>query len=395
MIYLDNAATTRPDPLVVQHILPYLQESYGNPGAVYDFSRDAQDELAFSRRRVARFLQCDPDEIIFTSGGSESNSLVFRGLEDYMKTIGRPTVLLSETEHDSVRRAAIYLRNRGSSVLMIPVDMNGVVQLDKLQQMLQCNPVGLVSVMYVNNETGTVNPVEQIAKMCHENGALFHTDCVQAAACLQVDVGQIGCDFASISSHKIHGPKGVGALYVKDKTHLSPLVFGGDEQEFGLRGGTENVPGIAGLGLACQLYWVNTLATPPQHINDLSCVFMESLVYQLAKHGKQDLLHINGEPLRFGRKIINIRFDGIDSETLVLMMATQGIYISAGAACRSHESTPSKTLTAMGLTEQQARESVRISFSKMNTEEEVHDAGLKLAQCVVMMDGAGDISLQR
>ena len=389
MIYLDNAATTCVDPLVRDAMMPYFENEFGNPGAVYDFSQSARDAVDTARQDVAGFLHCAPEHVIFTSGGSEANSMVFRGLIPFLREYGKKTVLISAVEHDSVLRAAASMEEEGFTVKYIPVDKRGKVDIEKLTELLEegYGRIGLVSVMYVNNETGSVNPVEKISGLCHTYGALFHTDCVQAAANLPLDCQKINCDFLSVSSHKLHGPKGVGALYAKSKNILRPLIYGGAFQEFGLRGGTENVPGIFGFGTACNLYWVSDIGISPRYVENLSDVFIDTLIKELIKH---DLFyaHINGEDLTKGRRILNLRFDGIDAETLVLMMATRGVYISAGAACTSHESTPSHVLLAMGLTEQEARESVRISFSKQNTIEDAERAAKYMAWSIVLIHGA-------
>lgn len=252
MIYLDAAATTQIDRRVLESMMPYLTTQYGNAGTLYKFGRAANEALQSARAQVSRFVGADNGSIIFTSGGSESNNLVFHGAKEYLKRIGRTHVLVSAVEHDSVLRAAESLTKEGFDVGYIPVQGDGSVSLTTLEGLLRPD-TGLVSVMYVNNETGTVNPVCDIGSLCMKHGVLFHTDCVQAAGCHPINVVEIGCDFLSVSSHKIHGPKGVGALYVKDMATVAPLIHGGSEQEFGLRGGTENVAGIVGFGRACEI----------------------------------------------------------------------------------------------------------------------------------------------
>lgn len=396
MIYLDNAATTMPDPMVVDVMTKYLSSMYGNPGAVYPFGKLAADAVRKARRRVSEFLNCGPDNIIFTSGGSEANSLVFSGLLDYLfrdslVSGGSRDVIISASEHDSVVRAAEALEFFGIQVRCLPVNSEGVVSVSELEEMITPN-TGLVSVMMVNNETGSVNNVKEIAKVCRKYGALFHTDCVQAAACFRLDVEQIGCDFLSISSHKLHGPKGVGALYVRQKELLSPVIFGGSEQEFGLRGGTENVPGIAGFGKACEIYWGNTGITDAESVCNLTKAFYKNLKALLREDGMDGILHINGQKLHeHPRKILNIRLDGIDSETMLIALGANALCVSAGSACRSHESEPSRVLTAMGLTPDQARSSLRISFSKFNTVTEAMTAARVVRNCVALIGNAEEV----
>lgn len=373
MIYLDNAATTQLDPRVLESMMPYLTTQYGNAGTLYRFGRAANEAIQEARARVARFIGADPDSIIFTSGGSEANNLVFHGVKDYLKRIGRTHILVSAVEHDSVLRAAESLMKDGFDVEYIPVLGNGTVPSAAVERALRAD-TGLVSVMYVNNETGVENPVGDIGSICLKHGVLFHTDCVQAAGCHPIDTTSIGCDFLSISAHKIHGPKGTGALYAKDSSILSPLIYGGHDQEFGLRGGTENVAGIVGFGRACEI-------ASAQQNEDRTTVSMlkQRFVTELQSHLGGDTVHINGTSLLAPGKTVNLRIDGVDNETLILMLDNADVCIAAGSACQSHESKPSHVLTAMGLTTEEARSSIRVSFSRMNTVDEVMDAAHTLA----------------
>ncbi len=384
MIYLDNAATTKIDPQVLDAMMPYLTEQYGNPGTLYGLGLQAKKAVENARKQVADFIGAKPEQIIFTSGGTEANNLVFSGMEEHLKGIGKAGVIISQYEHDSVIRSARRLGQRGFDVTYIRPDPEGHINLNEVETALAVNR-GLVSVMYVNNETGSENDVKEIASVCKKRGELFHTDCVQAAGCYPIDVVEIGCDFLSISSHKIHGPKGVGALYVKDPTILSPLIIGGKSQEFGLRGGTENVAGIVGFGKACELAKQN-LHTTQNQCSILKQLFYNHLIEDMTNIGlSPDIVHINGEQIIKHGKTLNLRFDGVDAETLLLMLSTNGVCVSAGSACTSHESQPSHVLTAIGLTPDEARSSVRISFSKMNTEDEVRDAATMFAACVKVL----------
>ena len=385
MIYLDNAATTRPWPQVVDAMLPYFNEEFGNAGTLYSPGRRANDAVRKARKQTARLFNCDPDNIIFNSGGSEGNSTVFRTAELLMRERGKRHVLISAVEHDAVVHAAQALCSEdpfdGFEVELIPVDSEGRVQTEQLKRILR-EDTGLVSVMYVNNETGAVNDVEEVGKICSEFGILFHTDCVQAAGVYPIDVTKVSCDFATISGHKLHGPKGVGALYVRDPSALAVLIHGGEEQEFGLRGGTENVPGIVGLGEACEMT-VKYLDGIRSHVSELKQTFYKTLLYRLQEFGMGDAVHVNGPSPAAPGKTLNLRFDcRVDAQTLVLMMDAKGVCISAGSACRSSETSPSRVLTAMGLTPEQARQSVRISFSEMNTPEEVERAANIMADAI-------------
>lgn len=377
MIYLDNAATTPIDRRVLESMMPYLTTQYGNAGTLYKFGRAANEAIQNARAQVSRFVGASNGSIIFTSGGSESNNLVFRGVKEYLKRIGRTHVLVSTVEHDSVLRAAESLIKEGFDVGYIPVQGDGSVSLTALEGLLRPD-TGLVSVMYVNNETGAVNPVCDIGSLCMKHGVLFHTDCVQAAGCHAIDAVEIGCDFLSVSSHKIHGPKGVGALYVKDMTTITPLIYGGAEQEYGLRGGTENVAGIVGFGRACELSAAQ-LQEDKTYVSSLKQRFVTELTDALKERGMDGIIHINGGSIMAPGKTVNLRIDGVDNESLILMLDNKEICISAGSACQSHESNPSHVLTAMGLTMEEARSSVRVSFSRMNTMEEIIEAAQTIA----------------
>ena len=294
---------------------------------------------------------------------------MFQGLKEYLKSIGKTHILVSAIEHDSVLKAAHSLIKDEFYIEYLPAHSDGKVFAQSVEDAIT-SKTGLVSVMYVNNETGAVNPIEEIGTICMKRGILFHTDCVQAAGCHPIDVEKIGCDFLSISSHKIHGPKGVGALFAKEKSMLAPIIFGGAEQEFGLRGGTENVAGIVGFGI-----WVSTL----KHR------FYMALTDALKKNGCAEIVHTNGSSVLSPGKTLNLCLRGIDGQTLLLMLDGKSICISAGSACRSHEAEPSHVLIAMGLTPDEARSSIRISFSRMNTADEIVDAANIIASCIEIL----------
>lgn len=387
MIYLDNASTTPIDRRVLESMMPYLTTQYGNAGTLYKFGRAANEAIQNARAQVSRFVGASNGSIIFTSGGSESNNLVFRGVKEYLKRIGRTHVLVSAVEHDSVLRAAESLIKEGFDVGYIPVQGDGSVSLTALEGLLRPD-TGLVSVMYVNNETGAVNPVCDIGSLCMKHGVLFHTDCVQAAGCHAIDAVEIGCDFLSVSSHKIHGPKGVGALYVKDVTTITPLIYGGAEQEYGLRGGTENVAGIVGFGRACELSAAQ-LQEDKTYVSSLKQRFVTELTDALKERGMDGIIHINGGSIMAPGKTVNLRIDGVDNESLILMLDNKEICISAGSACQSHESNPSHVLTAMGLKMEEARSSVRVSFSRMNTMEEIIEAAQTIAGFIGVLRAHG------
>ncbi len=380
MIYLDNAATTRISPEVLEAMMPYLTEEYGNAGTLYGFGRSAATAVKAAREKVAALFGCTPDHVIFTSGGSESNNTVFKGLRHRLKESGKTHMIVSAIEHDSVLLAADSLTKDGFYTTYIKPGSDGCISPKAVEAAIH-EDTGLVSVMFVNNETGVLNDINEIGRICRQNEVLFHTDCVQAAGQYPLTVYKNDVDFASVSSHKIHGPKGVGALFVKDKNFL-PLVCGGAEQEFGLRGGTENVAGIVGFGKAAEM------AVSNMHDDMIEVSVMKQKFYMTMIETFRELgldsgrVHVNGYPVIEPGKTLNLRFDGIDAQTLLLMLDSKGICISAGSACRSHEAEPSHVLVAMGISPDDARSSIRVSFSKYNTTYEAIEAAKAVAACI-------------
>ena len=392
MIYLDNAATTMIAPKVLDAMMPYLKEEYGNAGTIYGLGRRAAEAIEKARKQVADFIGAKPEQIIFTSGGTEANNLAILGCKDYLDKIGKRHIVTSQTEHDSVLRAIDALckplcHNDEKCIKpefytsFLQVNKYGHVSMIELESMLQRhNDIGLVSVMYVNNEIGTINPVKATGELCRKNCTLFLTDCVQAAGSVALNVNDICCDFMSISSHKIHGPKGIGALYIRDKKYISPIINGGSIQEFGLRGGTENVASIVGFGEACELAYKD-IVEYNQTITFYKKVFCNTLKDILT----EDDIKVNGE--QHQGKILSLTFKDVDAETLVLMMDSRNVCISAGSACTSHESKPSHVLKAIGLSDDDARSTVRISFSEYNTLDEIENSSKLLAYCVKTLRG--------
>ena len=389
MIYLDNAATTEISPRVLNAMMPYLTKQYGNAGTLYNLGIESARAIANARYSVARLIGSKTNEIIFTSGGSESNSMVFNGVKNYLELLGKKHIVISKIEHDSVIKAAKNLIKDGFHLTYLPVNSYGIVDTDELKQILETNnDVGLVSVMSMNNEIGSVNPVEYIGKICKEKEVLFHTDCVQCLGSDVINTSSWNCDFLSLSSHKIHGPKGVGALYIREnvmKNILQPLIHGGASQEFGFRGGTENVAGIVGFGEACNVVFDN-FTNNVTHVLNLKLMFYETLIKGLTDNKLEDLISINGY-IGNRSKVLNIRIRNIDGETMVLLLDSLGICVSAGSACRSHESSPSHVLTGIGLSDDEARDSIRISFSAYNTEEEVITAANEIVNCIMVLEG--------
>lgn len=394
MIYLDNAATTPIHPAVLEAMMPYLKDDFGNAGTMYELGRRAADAMAKARKQVAELIGTTPEHIVFTSGGSEANNLAIHGLLPHLTKIGKTHIITSMVEHDSVLKAVNSVCNPlgdntknnikhdfGASFLS--VDRNGVISVDELESTIRPN-TGLVSVMYVNNESGVVMPVREISDICRKQKILFHTDCVQALGFQDINVEQIGCDLLSISAHKINAPKGVGALYVRDPNLLSPIICGGAYQEHGLRGGTENVAGIVGFGEACNIIQNETVGERSDKLYCLRSVFVDALKESLVKFSLCETLHFNSPD---GSKMLNIRFDRVDGQTLLLMLDAKGVCVSAGSACRSHETHPSHVLLAMGLSEDEAKDSIRISFDPHMTYFGAETAAVRMSECVAALNG--------
>ena len=372
MIYLDNASTTCVAPEVIDAMLPYFNDCYGNPGTLHSLGVQAKKAVERARAQVAHFIGASPEQIIFTSGGTEANNAaIFSSC--YNMPLGCNHVLSSKTEHDSVLKALKgFYRNSSIDVdLLSPQSDGSISEADVLSAVN--DSTWFMTFMYVNNETGAENPVKEIGEICRSIGAQFHVDCVQAASVNKINVTDLKCSSASFSSHKLHGPKGIGALYIEDPGSFVPLICGGDTQEFGLRGGTENVPGIVGFGAACELM-ERDLHEQDIHTSVLKQVFYTRILEGLRARQLEDIIHLNGDCLLKHGKILNVRFDNVDGETLLLLLDRKGVCVSAGSACRSHLQEPSRTLVSMGISPEDARNSVRVSFSRYNTEAEVINA---------------------
>lgn len=348
-------------------MMPYLTSEFGNPGSLYELGRHAAAAVDEAREKTAMMFGCPKENVRFTSGGSEGNNLIIKGLLPTLGGAGRKHIITSQIEHESVIKAVDSCAKTGFCVTAVKPNDRGCITADEVRDALHPD-TGLVSIMYVNNETGVRNEIEKIGMLCAERGIIFHSDCVQAAGNFKIDVDQFGLDFATISAHKFHGPKGVGAIYARVPTLLVPQISGGKMQEFGLRGGTENVPGIVGMGKACELAVGYLPAAAEENKKKLS-----HFIYELCGSGA----HFNTpmEDMIAGTKTVSIQFDGIDNETLLLYLASRGIYVSAGSACMSHEVKPSHVLTAIGLTQEQARSTIRVSISRMTSYDELTAAG--------------------
>lgn len=380
MIYLDNAATTQMAPEVLDAMLPYLKDNFGNPGSNYSFGRAAREAVEIARRQVADFLGSEPEQIVFTSGGSEANTMAILGIARRLNDFDLCHIICSKTEHKSALKAVDALTKSGFDATYVCGSDSGCVTERTVQEALRPE-TGLVVTMHTNNETGVCNNIEELSSLCREKNIRLHVDAVQAAGFYDLNMSGIemaGVGTLSVSAHKIHGPKGVGALFVRNPKSLDPLVFGGDQQEHGLRGGTENVAGIVGFGAACEIAQKN-MKEASTKISLIRQRFFLTLRDELGEYA--NILNTNGAGAMDRGRILNLRFDGIDAETLLMVLDVNGVCASAGSACNSMEHNPSHVLTAIGLTPEQARSSIRFSFSKNTSEEDAIFAATKVADC--------------
>ncbi|MBQ3864100.1 MAG: cysteine desulfurase [Schwartzia sp.] len=363
-VYLDYAATTPTDSKVLTAMQPFFTECFGNPSSVYSFGRQTKQAVLKARGEIAELLGASSEEIFFTSGGSESDNWALLGIAAANAEKGHH-VITSGIEHHAVLHTVDYMRSQGVDVTVLPVDRYGFVSADSLRNALRDDTV-LVSIMMANNEVGTIQPVAELSEIAHARGVLFHTDAVQAAGHIPIDVHALGVDALSLSGHKLYGPKGIGALYVRKGVDIKPLVYGGG-QERGLRGGTENVPGIVGLG-AASVMALNEMSDENRRLASLRDEFISCAAEAI------EGCHLNGASGE-GRLPgnINLRFDGISSESLLIRLDIAGFAVSAGSACSAGAVEPSHVLTAMGLSEAEAKSSVRITIGRYTTKKELHD----------------------
>lgn len=355
--YFDSNATTRLAPEALEAMLPFLGESYGNPSAFCRFGRALLDPMENARIELAHLLGADPSEIIFTSGGTESNNMAIKGAVRLMPARNR--IVASAVEHPAVMEPLAFLERDGMEISFAPVDGQGMLELSGLESLLD-EDVALVTVMMANNETGVIFPMQQVAEMAHRAGALFHTDAVQAVGKIPVDVRRIGADMLSVSAHKLHGPKGTGAVYIKGDIDLPPLIHGG-HHECGLRAGTYNVPGIVGLGKSVELA-ARELDRQGRNLSSMRRRIEEMI---LERCPGSSILG-SGSP-RLPNTICVV-FEGVESESVLTMLDMAGICASSGSACSTGQSGPSHVLKAMGLSDALANSAVRISFDRYTTE---------------------------
>lgn len=357
-VYLDNNATTPVLPEVFEAMRPYFGERFGNASSIHHHGQETRAAVEDARESVAQLLGCGAAEVIFTSGGTESDNLAIAGL-----VAPGDHIITSAIEHHAVLHACKHLEDIGCEVTVLPVDGRGLVDPNDVKRALRSN-TKLISVMMANNETGVLEPLEEIGRVAAEAGVLFHTDAVQAAGKVPIDVKRIGCHALTISGHKIHAPQGTGALFVKKGTKLQPLFYGG-RHERSRRAGTENVPGIVGLGRAAQLAKEGLDRGDDRKMAALRDRLQEGILTQIEEAG------VNGEGAPRVPNTTNVHFDHIEGESLVIALDLKGLAVSTGAACSSGAIEPSHVLLAMGMGPDCARASIRFSLGKQTTESEI------------------------
>lgn len=360
-IYFDNAATTKLDEEVLQEMIPYLKGNYGNASSIYKLGRESRKAVEESREKVARILNCKPNEIYFTAGGSESDNTAIKGIARANKNKGNH-IITSKIEHPAVLETCKHLEKEGFEISYISVDKNGIINLEDLKKSIKPATV-LITIMFANNEIGTIQPIEEIGKIAKENNIYFHTDAVQAVGSEKIDVQKLNIDSLSLSGHKFYGPKGIGVLYVRTGVKFEKFVDGG-HQERNKRAGTENVAGIVGIGKAIGLAY-NNLDEHNSKIKELRDYYVEQVKEKIP------YIKINGDMEKRLPGNSNISFRFIEGEGLLLNLDLKGICASSGSACTSGSLDPSHVLLAIGLPHEIAHGSLRITIGKYNTKEEV------------------------
>lgn len=372
-IYADNSATTAIAPSVLEKMMPYLTEVYGNPSSLYSIGSKAKEAVEKSRANIAKILgAASASEIFFTSGGSESDNWALKGVCHALKAKGKTHIITSKFEHHAILHTCQALEKDGFRVTYLDVYENGIVKPEDVENAI-CDDTAIVSIMYANNEIGTIQPISEIGAICKKHGVLFHTDAVQAAGFVRINVVEQNIDLLSMTAHKIHGPKGCGLLYVRRGVKIDNLIEGG-AQERGRRAGTENVAGIVGLDAALQLS-VDTMEERNAKLTKMRDRLIDGLL-------KIERSRLNGDRIHRLPGNVNMCFEGIEGESLLLKLDLNGISASSGSACTSGSLDPSHVLLAIGLPHEIAHGSMRLSFSDENTEEDIDYILEKVPQIV-------------
>ena len=359
--YFDNGATTRIKDEVLQEMMPYLKEEYGNPSSVYGLARKSKKAIEEAREKVANLIGANKNEIYFVGSGSEADNTALKGIA-YLNKNNKNHIITSKIEHPAILDSCKFLESQGYEITYINVDEKGFVDLDELKKSI-IDKTCLISIMFANNEIGTIEPIEDISKIARDNNIIFHTDSVQACGNVKIDVHKMGIDMLSISAHKIHGPKGIGALYVKENLQFEKFINGG-HQERDKRAGTENVAGIVGFGKAAELA-KNNIENHIKSMRELRNYYIEEVTKKIPN------IKINGALNARLPGNSNISFQGVNASDLLLELDNVGICASSGSACSSKDTKPSHVLTAIGLKEDLINGALRVTFGEFNTKEEV------------------------
>ncbi|NLV76297.1 MAG: cysteine desulfurase NifS [Tissierellia bacterium] len=375
LIYMDNSATTPVKKEVLETMLPYFSEKFGNPSSVYSLGSQSKVAVEESREKIAKAIGAKPKEIFFTAGGSEADNWAIKGIAYANKEKGNH-IITSKIEHHGILHTCEYLEKQGFKVTYLDVDEYGVVDLEQLKDSINDETI-LISIMYANNEIGTIQPVEEIGQIAKEKGIYFHTDAVQAVGHIKIDVNKLNIDMLSMAAHKFYGPKGIGALYIRQGVKIDPLISGGG-QERNRRAGTENVPGIVGMGKAIELAYKDI-----EEKNQKLIYLRERLIKGILDN--IDHVRLNGHPTNRLPGNVNVCFEFIEGESLLLSLDMEGIAASSGSACTSGTLDPSHVLLAIGLPHEIAHGSLRLSLGDFNTEEEVDYVVEKLVDIVARL----------
>ena len=363
MIYIDNAATTPLKPEVLEEMMPYYLNKYGNSGSPHQLGREAKNAVEYARGQVSTSICAKEHEIYFTSSGTEANNWLLKGAAQFKKeNNGKNHIITSSIEHSSVLKVCKYLEQIGFFVTYLPVTPDGFIDPKKVEESIT-DTTALISIMFANNEIGTIQPIEEIGQIAHSRNILFHTDAVQAIGNIDIDINRLNIDALSMSAHKFHGPKGIGALYLKKTSKITPLLHGG-HQERGMRASTENVPAIIGMGKAIELA-LSQIEKNNERLTGLRDKVLKGIIQKIP------YTHLNGDINKRLSGHLNIAFDYIEGEALLMMLDNREICASAGSACTAGAEGMSHVLKAIGLDERKARSSLRITLSSLNTEDEI------------------------
>ena len=370
MIYLDNAASTQIHEDVLTEMLPYLKEQYGNASSIHRYGRMARKAIEKSRKQIASLINAEPSEILITSGGTESNNTVFQGISKNDKS---KKIITSSIEHDAILEPCKKLSQNGLDIEYLPVNRFGMIEPTELENQISENTC-LVSIMFGNNEVGTIQKISELAKICNEHKIPFHTDAVQAVGKIPIDVKKLGIDLLSISSHKLHGPKGIGALYIRKGIQIDPVILGGG-QEHGLRSGTENVANIVGFGKACEIA-KNDLTQNMEYVTKLRDTLIQKVTDEIPK------VTLNGDSNSRLPNNAHFTFLGVNGEDLIIKLDEYGIAASTGSACSVNTQKASHVLESMGFSHEQITGSLRLTLGIFNNESEIEETVKSLKKIV-------------